>query len=154
VKKALDSSGLAAEHLELEITEGLIMESVQAHSNTLNKFKDMGVHITIDDFGTGYSSLGCLKRLPIDTLKIDKSFIKNVTTDPDNAAIATAIVALGNSLRLNVLADGIANKAQISFLVSQGCFAGQGTFFSKPLPEKEFFDFLSKYKKLRVVAGN
>ena len=110
------------------------MESMQVGSDSLGKFKDMGVHITIDDFGTGYSSLSCLKRLSIDTLKIDKSFINNVTTDPDNAAIATAIIALGNSLRLNVLAEGIEQKAQVSFLVSQGCYAGQGTYFSKERP--------------------
>jgi len=154
VRKVLENSGLAAQYLELELTEGLIMEGMNVGSNTLDSFKEMGVHITIDDFGTGYSSLGCLKRLPIDALKIDKSFINNVTVDADNAAIATAIIALGHSLRLNVIAEGIEKQEQVSFLVSQGCYAGQGTYFSKPLPENEFVDFLAKYKKLRVVAGN
>ena len=152
VKKALANSGLKAEYLELELTESLIMENMQVGSNTLDKFKNMGVHITIDDFGTGYSSLSCLKRLPIDTLKIDKSFIHNVTADADNAAIAGAIIALGHSLRLNIIAEGIEKIEQVKYLVSQGCYAGQGTFFSEPLSADDFASFLSQRKKLKVVA--
>lgn len=152
VRKALADSGLKAEYLELELTESLIMENMQVGSSSLDKFRNMGVHITIDDFGTGYSSLSCLKRLPIDTLKIDKSFIHNVTDDADNAAIASAIIALGHSLRLNIIAEGVEKKEQVKYLVSQGCYAGQGTFFSEPLPADDFVSFISQRKKLRVVA--
>lgn len=154
VKKVLDTSGLAPEYLELELTEGLVMESIQAGSNIMKGFRDMGVHITIDDFGTGYSSLGCLKRLPIDTLKIDKSFVSNVIADADDAAITTAIIALGNSLRMKVIAEGIEKKEQVSFLIAQGCNAGQGPYFGMPLPEDKFVEFLTNHKKLRVVGGS
>jgi len=154
VRKALADSGLKAGYLELELTESLIMENMQVDSNTLNKFKDMGVHMSIDDFGTGYSSLSCLKRLPIDALKIDKSFIHNVNSDVDNTAIASAIIALGHSLRMNVIAEGIEKKEQVKYLVSQGCYAGQGSFFSEPLSADDFVNFLSQPKKLMVVAEN
>ena len=110
--------------------------------------------MSIDDFGTGYSSLSCLKRLPIDALKIDKSFIHNVNSDVDNTAIASAIIALGHSLRMNVIAEGIEKKEQVKYLVSQGCYAGQGSFFSEPLPADDFVNFLSQPKKLMVVAEN
>ena len=154
VKMVLANSGLQAEYLELELTESLIMENMQVGSATLDKFKDMGVYISIDDFGTGYSSLSCLKRWPIDTLKIDQSFIHNINTDADNAAIASAIIALGRSLRLNVIAEGIEKKEQINYLLSQGCYAGQGSYFSAPLSADNFVNLLSKRKKLQVVAKN
>jgi diguanylate cyclase (GGDEF)-like protein len=154
VRRVLAESGLKAEYLELELTEGLIMENLQVDSNALAVFRDMGVHISIDDFGTGYSSLSCLKRMPIDTLKIDGTLIHDVHLDSDNAAITTAIIALANNMRLNVVAEGIEKQEEVSYLVSQGCYSGQGKFFCKPLSAEEFVKFISQHKKLRAVANH
>lgn len=154
VKRVLAESGLKAEYLELELTEGLIMENLQVDSNALGDFRAMGVHITIDDFGTGYSSLSCLKRLPIDTLKIDRTLIHDVHLDSDNAAITTAIISLGNNLHLNVVAEGIEKQEEVSYLVSQGCYSGQGIFLCKPLSAEEFVKFISQHRKLRAVANH
>jgi len=98
----------------------------------------MGLHIALDDFGTGYSSLSYLKRFPINTLKIDQSFIRDITTNPDDAAIVTAIVALSKSLRLNVIAEGVETKDQLQFLVKHQCHEVQGYFFCVPLPGDAF----------------
>jgi len=153
VVRALDAAGLSAEHLELEITEDLLLEHNQTNIITLSRLKNMGIHISIDDFGTGYSSLSYLKRLPIDTLKIDQSFVRDIGTDPDNKAIASAIIAMASSLRLNVLAEGVETDEQLAFLRAQGCNEIQGFSFSHPLPAEEFEQLLREGRQMRLLQG-
>ena len=138
----LAETGLAPHFLELELTEGVVMENAEAIINTLNKFKEMGIRISIDDFGTGYSSLSYLKRFPIDTLKIDQSFIKNITTNPDDEAIASTIIAMAHNLRLNVIAEGVESKQQMEMLRSKDCDEMQGYYFSRPVPEDQLKELL------------
>lgn len=138
INDVISKTGLDPRYLEIEITEGLLMEDTDISGKILEELKSMGLHIALDDFGTGYSSLSYLKRFPIDTLKIDQSFIRDITTDPDDAAIVTAIVALSKSLRLNVIAEGVETKDQLKFLVKHQCHEVQGYFFSVPLPGDAF----------------
>ncbi|NOZ53915.1 MAG: EAL domain-containing protein [Gammaproteobacteria bacterium] len=141
------STGLDPSHLELEITEGLLVENVSAAIDMLQAFHNLGIHISIDDFGTGYSSLSYLKRFPINTLKIDRTFVHDVTLDSDDAAITTAIVALARSLRLNVTAEGIETEPQLRFL-RQLCDEAQGFYFNKPLKSSEFESLITgKHRK-------
>ena len=151
--RALDAVGLSAEYLELEITEDLFLEHNETNIITLSRLKNMGIHISIDDFGTGYSSLSYLKRLPIDTLKIDQSFVRDIGTDPDNKAIASAIIAMASSLRLNVLAEGVETDEQLAFLRAQGCNEIQGFSFSHPLPAEEFEQLLRDGRQMRLLQG-
>jgi diguanylate cyclase (GGDEF)-like protein/PAS domain S-box-containing protein len=137
VKGALEETGLPARCLELEITETNAMQNAEATVHTLRELKALGVRITIDDFGIGYSSLSYLKRLPIDSLKIDQSFVRDVTTDPDDAAIAAAVIALAHTLKLQVVAEGVETEEQMAFLESHGCDRMQGFLFSQPLPPEE-----------------
>ncbi len=138
VHDALNTSGLPASALELEITESLLMRNVDEHANTLRQLSEMGVKVAIDDFGTGYSSLAYLRRLHIDTLKIDQSFVRDVETSLDDAAIIGAIVAMAKSLKLNVVAEGVETALQQRILRELACDQGQGFFFSEPLPAAEF----------------
>jgi len=142
VAKILTETGLAPYLLELELTEGVVMENAEATISTLNKFKEMGIKLSIDDFGTGYSSLSYLKRFPIDTLKIDQSFVKDITTNPDDEAIASTIIAMAHNLRLNVIAEGVENKEQLDLLRNKGCDEVQGYYFSRPVPEDELKELL------------
>jgi len=142
IARTLADTGLAPEHLELELTESLLMEPIPAVRRTLEELKALGLHIAIDDFGTGYSSLAYLKRFPINTLKIDQSFIRDITTDPDAATIASAIIGLAKSLRLTVVAEGVETEAQLRVLRSYGCDEVQGYLFSPPLPPAEFAELL------------
>lgn len=130
----LDETNLAPQHLELELTESSIMQNAELAANVLSRLKGMGVNISIDDFGTGFSSLASLKRLPIDALKIDKSFVSDVTTDPDDAALVMAIITLAHNLRLKVIAEGVETEEQLTFLHLLRCDEIQGFLFSKPLP--------------------
>jgi diguanylate cyclase (GGDEF)-like protein len=142
VRAALSRTGLPPELLELEITEGILMEDVKLAGRVLGELRDLGVRVAIDDFGTGYSSLGYLRNLPVDTLKVDRSFVRDVTTNQDSAAIATAILAMSKSLRLNVVAEGVETQEQLDFLIEHECPEVQGFFFSKPLPSAEFVEWL------------
>ncbi len=137
VNGALLASGLKAEHLELEITETFIMEHAEEAIKTLEKIRKLGVYIAIDDFGTGYSSLCYLKRLPVHTLKIDREFVSDAAEDTDDAAIIRAIVALAQTLGLEVLAEGVENLEQQDFLVKESCYKAQGYFYSRPLSAEE-----------------
>jgi diguanylate cyclase (GGDEF)-like protein len=134
VLQILDETGLAPKYLDLELTESSIMSNAQATIDVLTRLKAMDVTISIDDFGTGFSSLSYLKRLPIDALKIDKSFVRDVTTDPDDAALVMAIVTLAHNLRLQVIAEGVETEEQLRFLQLLRCDEVQGYLFSKPLP--------------------
>jgi len=136
VARALVAAGLQPDHLDLEITESILLEE-QSVINTLHELEAMGVDFSIDDFGTGYSSLSYLKRLPIDTLKIDKSFVQNIPGDSDNATIAQAILAMAHSLGIRVVAEGVETAEQLAFLRQHGCDAMQGYYFSPPLPAQD-----------------
>jgi EAL domain-containing protein (putative c-di-GMP-specific phosphodiesterase class I) len=117
----LEDSGLPPENLELEITESMVMANPERATAILRELRTVGVHLAIDDFGTGYSSLGYLKSFPVHTLKIDRSFIKDVPADPDDVAITHAIIAMGHSLRLDVVAEGVETAEQLEFLREHGC---------------------------------
>ncbi|HEY0843980.1 MAG TPA: EAL domain-containing protein [Noviherbaspirillum sp.] len=133
VSDVLKETGCCPEWLELEITESVVMEDPEAAVDTLRKLSDMGVHLSIDDFGTGYSSLSYLKRFPINSLKIDRSFVRDITTDADDAAIAKAVIALAHSLKLSVIAEGVETAEQLDFLREQRCDQMQGYYLSRPL---------------------
>ncbi|HET9527222.1 MAG TPA: EAL domain-containing protein, partial [Pyrinomonadaceae bacterium] len=132
VIQILDESGLMPGHLELELTESAIMQNAEFAAGVLTRWKNMGIKISIDDFGTGVSSLASLKRLPIGALKIDQSFVRDATTDPDDAAIVNAIITLAHNLRLKVVAEGVETEEQLRFLQLLRCDEIQGYFFSKP----------------------
>ena len=138
VTSAVDAAGVGPEMLELEITESLLMRDIESTIAALNTLKKLGVYLSIDDFGTGYSSLSYLKRFPIDALKIDRSFVKDLHTDSDDAAICAAIIAMAQNLDLKVVAEGVELKEQLNFLRKHGCDQIQGYLISKPLPAEEF----------------
>ena len=134
VRQALQVSGLDARYLELELTESLVMRNPVEVIDILGELKEMGLRLSIDDFGTGYSSLSYLQRFPVDRLKIDKSFVRDIGADPNDAIIARAVISLGHSLGLSVIAEGVSNEEQLGFLRENGCDEMQGYYFSEPLP--------------------
>jgi len=140
---ALRESGLAARYLEVEITESVVMQNASGAVLMLDRLSALGVHLAVDDFGTGYSSLSYLKRLPIDTLKIDQSFIRDLSIDHSDAVIVEAIIALAHSLKLQAVAEGVEEKVQLAFLRSLGVDQYQGFLYSKPLSAAEFERFLA-----------
>ena len=142
VARVLDETGLAACDLELEITEGMIEDADEALRILLG-LSGMGVHLAIDDFGIGYSSLSHLKRFPIDTLKIDQTFVRDVVTSSDDAAITRAMIAMGQSLNLRIVAEGVETAEQLAFLSQERCTEFQGFFFGRPLPPEEMKKFFS-----------
>ncbi len=148
VSQALKESGLAARYLELEFTESAIMHNVRETVSIMNRFKAMGVHLSIDDFGTGYSSLAYLKQFPVDKLKIDQSFVSNITQDPSDAAIVQAIIALAKTLGMTTIAEGVETEAQLGYLRSVNCKDMQGYLYSRPLPADEFEELLIRGKTL------
>jgi EAL domain-containing protein (putative c-di-GMP-specific phosphodiesterase class I) len=137
----LRSTGANPRRLTLELTESLLVHNVEEVIEKMCDLKSEGVSFALDDFGIGYSSLYFLKRLPLDQLKIDRSFVRHVLTDPNDAAIANMIVALGQTLGLEVLAEGIETVEQRDFLSNSGCYYYQGYFFSRPLPLESFEQF-------------
>jgi diguanylate cyclase (GGDEF)-like protein len=140
---ALKASGLGPQYLGIELTESAVMGNAERHIRTLHDLKALGVTLSIDDFGTGYSSLSYLKRFPLDELKIDRSFVSGVDTDPDNAAIVIAIIAMAHSLGLSVVAEGVETQAQLAFLKSKACDECQGFLFAKPMPAEAFGKLLA-----------
>jgi EAL domain-containing protein (putative c-di-GMP-specific phosphodiesterase class I) len=143
VSTILDETGLEPHYLEIEITETAAMRDVAATSLVLEALRKRGVHFAMDDFGTGYSSLSNLMLFPIDTLKIDKSFVMDVKTNDDAATIVSAVISLGQSLRLRIVAEGIETVEQLSFLQSRACSEGQGYYFSKPIAAGEFRNLIN-----------
>ncbi|MFN0314187.1 MAG: EAL domain-containing protein [Burkholderiales bacterium] len=149
VKQVLLDSGLAPQYLMLEVTESLLIEDLDAALLALQQLRELGIHIAIDDFGTGFSSLMYLKRLAVDTLKIDQCFVKNVGTDQDNAAIVSAVIALARELKLNVVAEGVETQQEREFLQARGCSHMQGFLFGQPLPALQFANLLSSPTSLQ-----
>jgi diguanylate cyclase (GGDEF)-like protein/PAS domain S-box-containing protein len=143
-------SGMEPHYLELEVTESVAIQGQTESINSLHRLKDMGVKLSIDDFGTGYSSLSYIKRLPINTIKIDKSFIRDINTDPNDAAIITAIISMSHSLNLLVIAEGVETRAQLDFLRGRDCDEIQGFLFSQPVPAEEFAVMLAQDKLLNA----
>ena len=144
VDRVLKETGLDPKYLDLEITENMSMFDVDMTTETLQKLKRLGVNISIDDFGTGYSSLNYLKRFPIDSLKIDQSFVHDIHSDTDDAAIVKAILAMAHSLDLKVVAEGVETERQLSFLKEQKCDQAQGYYFNRPLSPEHLESMLTK----------
>jgi len=142
IRQVLHDVGLAPRYLELELTETLLLSSAEVTLSVLQELKAMGLSLAIDDFGTGYSSLSYLKRFPVSKLKIDRSFVRDIAVNPDDAAIATAIISMAKSLRLKVIAEGVENESQMSFLRTHQCDEIQGYYFSKPLTVDKVSDKL------------
>lgn len=138
VKKALNDSGLAPNHLELEITESIAMQNADYTIKVLQEMKAMGVHISLDDFGTGYSSFGYLRSFPLHSLKIDRSFIRGLSHDSNDAAIAETIILLAHSMKMDVVAEGVETEEQVVLLKERKCDLMQGFLFSRPIPAHEF----------------
>ena len=144
VAHTLQCMGLDARHLELELTESIVMSNAELFVQKLRELEDLGVRLSIDDFGTGYSSLSYLKRFPLHHLKIDQSFVRDIATDMDDAAITSTVISLGHSLNLKVIAEGVETEEQVAFLREHHCDEMQGYFFSKPLPADQFVDLLQQ----------
>ena len=143
VMMILDETGMDPQYLDLEITESAAMENPEKAIPILEGWKEKGISIAIDDFGKGYSSLAYLKKLPLDSLKIDRTFVKNLIANPEDAAITTAIIAMAHSLKLTVVAEGVETEEQLAFLRELGCDEAQGYLFSRPLPAEEAQHFIS-----------
>ena len=139
----LKETGLAAEHLELEVTEGAVMHNVEMAVATLNALHGIGIRLSVDDFGTGYSSLAYLKRFPIDKLKVDQSFVRHMQDDANDAAIVQAVINLGHSLNLKIIAEGVEIQEHLALLRAYGCEEMQGYLFSKPRPAGEITEMLA-----------
>jgi EAL domain-containing protein (putative c-di-GMP-specific phosphodiesterase class I) len=150
----INETGIDPNCLECEITESLIMQNTEEAIRILSELKKLGVKISIDDFGTGYSSLGYLKRLPLDVLKIDKSFVQDVTSAAEDAAIVMTIISLAHNLNLKVIAEGVEIEEQLKFLQLLKCDEWQGFLYSKPVSAAEFRVLLQKNSKLKSQASN
>jgi diguanylate cyclase (GGDEF)-like protein/PAS domain S-box-containing protein len=150
-RTVLKETGLEARYLELELTEGVLMKDDNAMCLILQELKMMGVHLAVDDFGTGYSSLSYLRQFPIDVLKIDQSFVRQITADSDDCTIISAIISMGRSLKHTVIAEGVETREQRAYLQAQRCAEGQGYLFSPPLPAVEFAHLLQRGTALAIV---
>jgi len=146
----LDDTGLRPQFLEIEITETVLMQSTPETLQRLRDLKSLGIHISIDDFGTGFSSLSYLKQLPIDSLKIDQSFVRDIPADSNDVAITRAIIVLAHTLQLNVIAEGVETQEQLQFLVAENCDEMQGFYFSRPIPSEKFAELLRTDSRLTI----
>jgi EAL domain-containing protein (putative c-di-GMP-specific phosphodiesterase class I) len=142
VSTTLRETALQARHLDLELTEGVLMQNAKSTASVLQELKRMGVHLAVDDFGTGYSSLSYLRQFPIDVLKIDQSFVRQISDDPNDSAIVRAIIDMGKNLKKQVIAEGIETQEQLALLRSWHCAEGQGYLFSRPVPAAQFAQLL------------
>lgn len=154
VTQILEETGLKASYLELEVTESFLMADIERSVKTLKQLRELGIWLALDDFGTGYSSLNYLKRFPVNMLKIDRSFVQDVTSNPDSAAITDAIIALAKSLRLNITAEGVETQEQLDYLRMRGCDEGQGFYFSRPVPADIIAPMLQKSsQQMEIIAA-
>jgi EAL domain-containing protein (putative c-di-GMP-specific phosphodiesterase class I) len=144
VRRALDDAGIPANRLEIELTESAVMSNPEESAETLAQLSRMGVAVSVDDFGTGYSSMSCLHRFPLDKLKIDRSFIADLTSSSEAAAVVQGIIALAHSLRLKVIAEGVETVEQMEFLKSHGCDQYQGFYLSPPLTAAAYQKLMRK----------
>ncbi len=147
VREILAETQLEANSLELEVTESFLIVNMQRSVQILEQFRELGISLALDDFGTGYSSLSYLKQFPVNMLKIDRSFVQDVISNPDSAAVTDAIIALAKSLRLSITAEGVETQDQLNYLQIRGCDEGQGFYFSRPVPTEQMTEML----KLKVV---
>ncbi|MGQ3891328.1 EAL domain-containing protein [Legionella sp. CNM-4043-24] len=154
VGEVLKKTDLSAHFLELELTESLLVDDIENAVQTMHELKKMGVRLVIDDFGTGYSSLSYLKQFPVDKLKIDRSFISELANPGDDAPIARAIINLGHSLKLDVLAEGIETDLQRDYMIKHGCDFAQGYFYKPPRKPDELLDFLKEFTRPRIGSNN
>jgi len=153
VARVLHKTHIDPRHLELEITESVVMQHTETTVAILKALKNIGVQLAVDDFGTGYSSLSYLKMMPVGTLKIDRAFVCDVTTDPEDAALAKAIIAMAHSLHLRVTAEGVETEGQLNFFVDQHCDEIQGYYFSRPVPAEDCAKFLQQYQLPNALIG-
>ena len=142
VRTILQETQLEPRHLELELTEKVLVDDSRSVQDVLKELKDIGVLLALDDFGTGTSSLTDLKRVPIDTLKIDRSFVRGLTTDEDDASLVTAMIGMGKNLHMRVVAEGVETREQLAMLQEYGCPQAQGYYFGAPVPAMEFGNML------------
>jgi diguanylate cyclase (GGDEF)-like protein/PAS domain S-box-containing protein len=154
VRRVLLETGLAASHLELELTESLLMQDCEDVIEALRELKAIGVTLSLDDFGTGYSSLSYLKRFPIDTVKIDKTFIRDITSSVDSASLTKAIIAMAQSLNMKTVAEGVETNGQLAFLSANSCDGIQGYYFSRPLPSGDITALLREGKHLPAINSS
>jgi EAL domain-containing protein (putative c-di-GMP-specific phosphodiesterase class I) len=154
VKTVLNSSGISGNLIALEITESALMSSFDRSINKLLELKDLGLKLYLDDFGTGYSSLNYLKNLPIDTVKIDKSFVRDLADNLLEVDLLSSIIGLVNRLGLNVVAEGIETQEQVEFLQNCRCHFGQGFLFSKPVPQNEVIKIITQKNDLEKCGMN
>jgi EAL domain-containing protein (putative c-di-GMP-specific phosphodiesterase class I) len=138
----LKETGLDPKSLELELTESVLMKRAESAASVLKTLRSSGVQIAVDDFGTGYSSLSYLRKFPIDALKIDQSFIRQISTTPDDTTIVTAVISMGRSLNLRVVAEGVETLEELSFLQAHLCDEAQGYYFSRPILPEHFAKLL------------
>jgi EAL domain-containing protein (putative c-di-GMP-specific phosphodiesterase class I) len=142
IEQVLETAGLPPNCLKLEVTESGIMENPEDAITKMNLLRAKGIHFSIDDFGTGYSSLSYLKRFPVDTLKIDRSFVMEAPTNPGDQEIIKTIIAMARNLRLDTVAEGVETREQQDFLNHHGCHMMQGYYFGRPMPAKQFEELL------------
>jgi EAL domain-containing protein (putative c-di-GMP-specific phosphodiesterase class I) len=153
VAEAVEYAGLEAQYLDVEPTESILMEQAEASVHTLRDLHATGACLSIDDFGTGYSSLSYLRRFPINILKIDRSFVSDITTDPDDAAIVVMIIAMARTLGLRTVAEGVEGVEQLNFLREQGCYAAQGYYIARPMPAEDFERWVRAYDGPARIAA-
>lgn len=149
VIRNLVSAGISTQHVVIEVTEGTVIDNFEETAEKMEELRDIGIRFSVDDFGVGYSSLSYLSRLPLDQLKIDRSFVKNVLEDPNDAVIAETIIGMGRNLHLQTIAEGVENESQLNFLRDKGCDGFQGFLFCKPVPENEFLALHTEQPKIR-----
>jgi diguanylate cyclase (GGDEF)-like protein/PAS domain S-box-containing protein len=152
VAKILSETELDPRRLELELTESIVMHDLDAVASDLQQLLNLGVHLAIDDFGTGYSSLGYVKRFPVDRIKIDQSFVRNMVDEPNDAAIVRAIITLAHSINIAVVAEGVETADQLAHLRAEGCDEIQGYYFGKPMPAAEFIELVQRDQRLAQTA--
>jgi EAL domain-containing protein (putative c-di-GMP-specific phosphodiesterase class I) len=142
----MSETGMDPRSLEIEITESVFMKHAEVATTILRALRDKGVRVSVDDFGTGYSSLSYLRKFPLDSIKIDQSFVRQITPKPEDAGIVSAIISMGQGLKLRVIAEGVETDADLAFLKAHHCDEAQGYLFSRPLPAKELMSWQESYR--------